>query len=175
VVWFTIASFRLAGIASNRACGAGRAEIERERFMIRAAILAGVCVIGAGVALAQGNVIEERQAAMKAIGGAAQPAVAMLRGQAPFDQAAAQAAFRAMAEHTRKAKDMFPDGSLDGSRAMPAVWENKADFDARMSKLADAADAAGQKVSDLASLKATLPGVMANCGACHTTYRAPSR
>ena len=54
---------------------------------------------------------------------------------------------------------------------MPAIWENKADFDAKLAKLgADAKDAA-TKVKDEASFKTTFPEVQKNCGGCHNLYR----
>jgi cytochrome c556 len=71
---------------------------------------------------------------------------------------------------------LFPEGSAGpDSRALPAIWENKADFiakgnafgdsAARLKQLADAGDAAG--------FAAQAQVVARGCGACHTLYRAP--
>ena len=49
--------------------------------------------------------------------------------------------------------------------------QNKADFDARLTKLATEAKAAEAKVTDLDSFKAQFTEVQKNCGGCHQTYR----
>ena len=55
--------------------------------------------------------------------------------------------------------------------ALPAVWEKKADFDAKFAKFGADAKDAGAKVTDEASFKAIFPTVQKNCGGCHETYR----
>ncbi|MBN8965658.1 MAG: cytochrome c [Rhizobiales bacterium] len=51
------------------------------------------------------------------------------------------------------------------------MWENKADFDAKLAKLAADAKAAEGKVTDLDSFKAVMGDVGKDCGGCHRTYR----
>src|SRR5690606_40123173 len=60
----------------------------------------------------------------------------MNRGQAQFDGAAATAAFEAIAAASKDYGDLFPEGSETGGQteALPAIWENKADFDALRSE-----------------------------------------
>jgi cytochrome c556 len=71
---------------------------------------------------------------------------------------------------------LFPEGSsAPNSRALLAIWQNKADFIAKanafgdaaaqLKKLADAGDSAG--------FAAQAQVVARGCGACHSLYRAP--
>jgi len=56
--------------------------------------------------------------------------------------------------------------------ALPAIWDNKADFEARFAKFsADAKEAQGS-VKDLDTFKATFSAITKNCGGCHEMYRA---
>lgn len=61
------------------------------------------------------------------------------------------------------------------SRALPAVWTNKADFAAKAKAFADAtralADAA--KAEDKAAFDAALASTAASCKGCHDSYQAP--
>jgi cytochrome c556 len=72
-----------------------------------------------------------------------------------------------------KAPLLFPEDSKTGdTNALPAIWENKADFDARFKKFGDDAIAASTSIVDEASFRATIPGVLKNCVGCHEQYRA---
>ncbi len=109
---------------------------------------------------------------MKANGEAAKTVVGMLKG-APFDLAAVKTALRTYAEAATKAPALFPDSSKTGdTNALPAIWENKSDFEARFKKFADDVSAASTAIVDEASFKANMPGVLKNCGGCHEKYRA---
>jgi cytochrome c556 len=73
---------------------------------------------------------------------------------------------------------LWPDGtdatSLDGSRALPNIWEKRADFDAKEDDLTAAAVAlAAVAGTDLAGLQGAMGGVGGACGACHKVYREP--
>lgn len=131
-------------------------------------------VIGAGAAMAQGDVIAQRKAAMKAIGDGNRGPAAMLRGEAPYDQAAVQAQLKVIAASATSSLKLYPDNSKTGgdTAALPKIWETKADFDAKMKKLADDATAAQAKIVDEASFKQEFPALLKNCGACHNDYRA---
>jgi cytochrome c556 len=131
-----------------------------------------VMVVGLGAALADGDPIKQRRDLMKANGEATKPIVAMMKG-APFDLAAVTAALKSYANAAAKEPGLFPDSSKTGdTNALPAIWENKADFEARFAKLAKDVDAASTVIVDEASFKATMPGVLKNCGGCHEQYRA---
>jgi cytochrome c556 len=106
----------------------------------------------------------------------------MAQGQTPYDAAAAQAAADAILANATSADwdVMWSEGSaqgeIEGSEALPAIWENAEDFEAKHQALIDAATnlqaAAG---TDLASLQAALGGVGQSCGGCHQNYRVPSQ
>jgi cytochrome c556 len=119
------------------------------------------------------DVIKQRRDTMKHNGDAAGEAVKMLKGQRPFDLAAAQASLKTMADAAAKMPALFPDDSKTGgdTKALPAIWTNKADFDARFTKFGSDASAALATVKDKASFAAAMPTVFNNCGGCHEKYR----
>jgi cytochrome c556 len=142
--------------------------------MIR--IVLGVAAIALAVTAvaAQSDPIAARRALMKANGDQAKIGTAMAKGEAPFDAAKAQTIFATFADAAAKAPALFPDNSKTGgdTAALPAIWENKADFDARLAKFGTDAKAAQSKVKDLDTFKATWGGLLKdNCGGCHEKYR----
>jgi cytochrome c556 len=123
--------------------------------------------------MAQSDPIAARKAAMKAVGDSVAPVGKIMKGEAPFDLATVQRALATIQEKAKVLPTLFPDNSKTGgdTAALPHIWENKADFDAKYAKLgADAAAAAG-KIKDEASFKAEFPNVTKNCGGCHETNR----
>ena len=140
--------------------------------MKRLILCALILGIGAGAVYAEGDVIAQRRALMKANGDAAKIAFGMLK-DAPFDLAAGQAALKTFADAAGKMPALFPDTSKTGgdTAALPAIWENKADFTARFDKFGKDAAAALAGITDEASYKAKMPDVFKNCGGCHELYR----
>ncbi len=140
--------------------------------MRRILLLAGALAIGVTPVVAQ-DAIATRKELMKANGQQARTGAAMVKGDAPFDLAKAQAVFAAYAHSAAKMDALFPPGSETGGEttAAPKIWEAKADFDARMKKFGDEAKAAVATTKDLDSFKANFGAVMRNCGGCHETYR----
>ena len=131
-----------------------------------------VLVLGVGAAMADGDAIAKRRALMKDNGAATKTVVDMLKG-APFDLAAVQAALKTYAAAAAQAPADFPDDSKTGdTNALPAIWDNKADFNARFVKLGQDAAAAAAAITDQASFKTQIPAVLKNCGGCHELYRA---
>ena len=141
--------------------------------MMRGFVVAATFVLCAGAA--QADAISDRKAAMKAMSDAAKPSVAILKG-APFDAATVKKTLAALSANAKKSAALYPAGSDKGkTRALPAVWQKKADFDGKMKKLAADADAAMAKITTAASFKAEFPKVMSNCGGCHKVYRAKKK
>lgn len=69
---------------------------------------------------------------------------------------------------------LFPDDSLaPGSRATPAIWANKADFEARAKSFGDASERLAQLAGagDTAGFAAQAKVVAAGCASCHSVYR----
>jgi cytochrome c556 len=98
----------------------------------------------------------------------------MVKGDTPFDKAAADAALKALADDVAKIPTVFttnpkqdvPNASFGSS---PKIWQNKADFDAKVPAVTKAiADA---KFTDAASLKVAFDAIQAKCDGCHDNYR----
>ena len=117
---------------------------------------------------------EARQASMKKVGGAIGLLSTMAKGDAPFDAAAAQAAFATMNTVAKEYVSLFPVGSETGfeTEASPAIWANMDDFKAKVAKFdADTAAAAGMTFANAGAVGAAIGPVAENCGACHQLYR----
>jgi cytochrome c556 len=117
---------------------------------------------------------EARQAAMKKVGASIGLLSTMAKGDAPFDAAAAQAAFATMNTVAKEYVSLFPVGSESGfdTEASPEIWKNMDDFKAKVAKFeADTGAAAAMTFADAAAVGAAIGPVAANCGACHQLYR----
>lgn len=117
--------------------------------------------------------ITKRRALMRANGAAAGLGGAMIKGEAPFSPAAANAVlanFRAVG-HTFG--DYFPEGSQTGdTEASPRIWEDMAGFQAQLAEFrADAEQAFAAKPQDLEAFRAAFGAVAENCRSCHEKYR----
>jgi cytochrome c556 len=144
-------------------------------MIIRIALAAVVAATAATAVVAQGDPIAARKGMMKGVGGANGAITQMLDGKQPFDAAKAKEALMTISDHAGKIGPLFVAGSHTGdTAALPAIWENKADFDAKMAKMGTDAKAAADKVTDLDSLKANIGSVRQNCGGCHNVYRKKS-
>jgi len=141
--------------------------------MKRLALVATMLVIGGSFAIAQQDPIQQRQALMKENGKQAQQGNKFMKGEEAFDLAKAKAIFATYQKVSHDVANLWPDNSKTGhdTAALPAVWEKKADFDARLKKLGDDAKAAEAKVTDEASFKTVFPEVQKNCGGCHEPFR----
>jgi cytochrome c556 len=141
--------------------------------MIRTAFVVAMLAFGATALVAQGDPIAARKALMKANGDQNRVATDMLEAKRPFNLDDAKKVFATFAEAGEKAPALFPDDSKTGgdTAALPPIWENKADFNARLAKFASEAKAAMDSTKDLDSFKIQITEVRKNCGGCHQTYR----
>ncbi|WPZ32464.1 cytochrome c [Thalassobaculum sp. OXR-137] len=80
---------------------------------------------------------------------------------------------KAMVAWAKQIPEMFPEGSGEGTDALPAIWSDWAGFEkaaanhlAAVEKLAAVAEA-----GDAAALGDQLKATGATCGACHKAYR----
>ena len=144
--------------------------------MIRGMFVAAALVVGLSsvAAIAQNAAIAERQQLMKGLSQAGRAPGAMLKGEQAFDLAAVQTSLKTFADTAKKAPSLFPAGTETGNdtAALPKVWSDKADFDAKWAKFGADAEAAQVSIKDEASFKANFPGVVRACGGCHESYRA---
>ena len=141
-----------------------------KRFVVMAALTA----CGVGAAWADSAAIAQRKALMKGDGAAVQALLPMIKGAAPFDLATVQKSLNTFVAAAAEEPTLFPDDSKTGggTNALPAIWDNKADFNARFVKFGQDAAAALVSITDEASFKAKIGPVLENCGSCHALYHA---
>ncbi len=133
-----------------------------------------LAVAFAGHAFAQDDAIAARQAAMKDNGAQARTAAQMVQGATPFDAAAAKAAMEKLAANAAAIPGEFAPGT-EGGDALPAIWENFADFEAKALAMQTAAEAAANAADEgQEAFTAAFGAVGQSCGACHQVYRKPS-
>lgn len=137
--------------------------------------LAGM--LAAPISLAQAQdakaSVDQRVAQMKQIGAAMGALSRVGRGEAPNDQAARETATRLQAT-TKTVFTLFPANSVTpDSRALPAIWTNRADFDAKAKALQDASDkiVAALAANNQAAITAAVGEAGGTCAACHQPYR----
>src|SRR5260221_8015337 len=110
----------------------------RGDFMMKRIVLAvAVVALGVTAVVAQSDPIAARKALMKENGKQAGVARGMMEGKEPFDLAKAKAVLANYAAASEKGKNLWPDNSKSGgdTASLPAIWENKADFEAKLDKL----------------------------------------
>jgi cytochrome c556 len=141
--------------------------------MFRTVLGVVVLAFGATALVAQTDPIAARKALMKTNGDQNRVATEMLEGKRPFNLDEAKKVFVVFAEAGEKAPALFPDNSKTGgdTAALPPIWENKADFNAKLAKFASESKAAGDATKDLDTFKVQITEVRKNCGGCHQTYR----
>lgn len=132
---------------------------------------------GVGAVAAQQDVAEQQDRLMKAL---AKPMYGVIgrtvRGQSAYDQAAIDAALVQLEEGVGKIASVFatnPKEDVFGADygSSQKIWQNKADFDAKIPPVTKAiADAKG-KIKDADSLKAAYTAINDRCNDCHETYR----
>jgi cytochrome c556 len=141
------------------------------RLLLGVSIVAALAMAGAAVAAS--DLGAEREAHMKAIGGATGTVFNMIQGKTDYDAAAVKAAMDKIATAATEFPTLFPPGSekADG-RASPDIWTNKADFDAHAAKLAsDAKAVAAAADGGAEAVKPLLMALGEGCATCHKLYR----
>ncbi|MEX0970312.1 MAG: cytochrome c [Paracoccaceae bacterium] len=139
---------------------------------IAAALVAGVVFAGGHLAY------EQRQAAMKTVGGSMKVIGGMSQGAMPFDAAALAETLAAMQVAVETAQGAFPaePDVSENSKALAAIWETRDDFDLRLQTLADTITvAAATPPADAAALGVLLGQLGGQCQACHQNYRQPTQ
>jgi cytochrome c556 len=145
-------------------------------LMMRTVILVGTLLLGVGAVAAQQDQVLQTQAVMKGNGKNAGALSAMVKGEKPYDQATVDAAIAQFEDTIKKFPTLFPD-SIKGMKpdgdysASAKVWEDKPGFAEHIASFAKAVTDAKGKITDLDTLKATLPTIGKQCGGCHETYR----
>lgn len=135
----------------------------------------------AGVALAQQDPLEAavkaRQALMTLRGANIGVLGGMARGNTEYDAEAATAASQNLVALANLDQRFYwPEGSsnaeLEGTRALPAIWEDFDGFREHGAELASAVEGLPEAAGGgLESLQASMGPVGEACGGCHEEYR----
>jgi cytochrome c556 len=144
--------------------------------MIRTVLAMAAVAVGITAVMAQSDPIAQRKQLMKSNGQNSAALNRMVRGEDPFDAAKVAAAFTAWGENATKLPPLFasaPPADAD-SRALPKIWESKADFDARLTAFGKSVSDNKDKAKTLDELKVAYPLVSKNCNDCHEMYRKPA-
>lgn len=120
-------------------------------------------------------VVEYRQSLMQAFRMHMGGVRAALGDAAPIGHAENHAeAFAGMAQALANA---FPAGSAgEGSRALPAIWENRDDFMDKVTAIqaATAELVTASRSGDGDAIGSAMQAVQGTCGSCHQSYRGPA-
>lgn len=142
--------------------------------------LAVTCGIGSVAAQSIEDTVAARQGQFKLLSAHVGPLIGMAQGDIEYDAETAQIAADNLARLAGLDQTLlWPEGSdtasIDGTRALPAIWEDPDGFVARLTALQEGTaamqDAAGQGLDEM---RAALGGVGGACSACHEDYRAPN-
>ena len=146
-----------------------------QRFLVALAVAGGLTVTAPTLVSAQAPVIEYRQSIMQAFRTHMGGVRAAMGDAAPIGHAEHHAvAFERMAQALA---NVFPSGvSGEGSRALPAIWENRNDFMNKVTAIqtASAALVQASRSGDAEAIGQALQGVQGTCAGCHDTYRGPA-
>jgi cytochrome c556 len=146
---------------------------------IRATVFATAAIaaaIATGTAFAA-DPIETRKATMKAVGGAfGGVLVKMVKGETPYDAAAAKAAAATIVEKANAfdVAAFYPKGTETGgdTSASPKIWADMAGFKSGVEKFRVAAAAQAPNADKgLDQLKAMVGELGKSCKGCHDEYR----
>ena len=145
--------------------------------MIRIVIAVTAIALGSTAVVAQSNPVTERNALMKSIWADGFRSIAfMVRGREPYDQAKVDAGFAKLNEIAPKLPPLWPAGSQGAApnanfASTARVWENKADFDAKLLAFTKAVAENRGKAKNLDELKVVFEVVNKTCDDCHELYR----
>lgn len=149
-------------------------------MMFRPVLALTILAIGVSAAVAQQEAVKARKDLMSDNGKQFYGVLGRIqRGQMPYEQAKVDAALAALSEDAGKlgpafAPNVMPASSSDYD-ASAKVWQNKADFDAKVASFVKAVADNRSSVKDLESLKFAYKNINDTCNACHETYRVKNK
>jgi cytochrome c556 len=156
--------------------------LEMENWpMIRTVVVAGALLagvgFGVGAVMAQQDVAVQQQNLMKTQGKSMYGVLLKtVKGEIPYDQAAINTAITELEASLPKIPTVFtPNPKEDVANATygasQKIWQNKADFDAKVPPVSKTiADVKGS-IKDPASLKVAFDAIQEKCTGCHETFR----
>ena len=138
---------------------------------IRRIVAAATATLLATTALAGDSPQDVRHELMEDVRDAAKVLGAMLKGEREFDNAAAMESLQVWQKVGGKFGDLFPEGS-EGGEAAPAIWSDRAGFDAALAAWVEATDAAiAANPMTLDDGQPVIGAAFGKCKDCHDTYR----
>ena len=115
-----------------------------------------------------------RHELMEDVGKAAKPLGQMAKGEMDYDLEVFLASMTTFKESAESFGDLFPEGTETGAdtEAAPAIWTDRAGFDAALVKWQEATQAAiDARPETLEEAKPVAGRVFGTCKNCHDTYR----
>ena len=147
--------------------------------MKRLAAIALLAVSAAAVAHSddpRANAIEYRQSVYHVIRWNWMPLAQMVKGEKPFDRAEFVKRATRVSLSSHQLLEGYPEGSHEGAEtdALPQIWENWADFTAKLDDFKRESQALRVAAADAdeAAIKAQFVKTAGTCKACHDEYRA---
>jgi cytochrome c556 len=121
--------------------------------------------------------IEYRQAVYKVVAGNFGPLSQVAQGKAEFKAESAVKQATRLSQIATFIGDAYPDISKEGkTRALPAIWSNRKEFDQIAADLATHTKTLAEVVENSSSagdeLKAAVAAVGNDCKACHDKFRS---
>ena len=145
--------------------------------MMRTVVVVVTLLLGAGAVMAQQEIAVQQDNLMRGQAKSLYDVMLkMVKGQIPYDQKAVNAAIADLEVSVPKIPATFatnPKQDVVNATygSSQKIWQNKADFDAKVPAVVKAiADAKG-KIKDAASLKVSYDSINGKCNDCHETYR----
>jgi cytochrome c556 len=155
----------------------GNADDTENWPMMRGIVIAGTLLLGAGAVMAQQDVAVQQQNLMKAQGKSMYVTISKtLKGEMPYDQAAIDSAITELEANVVKIPTVFATNPKEDVAnatfgSSQKIWQNKADFDAKVPAVSKAiADVKGT-VKDTGTLKVAFDTIQAKCTSCHEDFR----
>ena len=143
--------------------------------------LVALAMMGTGLAATAQDLpapVEARQGQFKMMALNVGVLANMVRGNTEYDAAAASTAAANLVAISQIDQSFhWPEGTdnfaLDGTRALPAIWENLPDVIEKWQAYGAAAEGLAAVAGDgLEPMRAAFGPVGGTCGACHDDYRA---
>ena len=142
-----------------------------KRFFVTLAL--SETIAGTGFAMTEGvenEAVKARMMLMDGVKAATGTLGAMGKGEMAFDADKAGEARQALIDHAAKIPAAFEAQEMDPkSTALPAIWENWADFEMKAQAMGAAAEELD--TSDLGWVQAGMGDLGGTCAACHKAYR----
>ena len=145
--------------------------------MKRIVVAMGTLLLATGAVVAQQEVAVQRQNQMKAQGRSMYGVLLkMVKGETPYDQAAVNTALNELEASVGKIPTVFATNPKEdvvnaNFGSSQKIWQNKADFDAKVPPVTKTIAEVKGSVKDAASLKVAFDAIQAKCTDCHETYR----